>query len=68
MGEYLLGLLSSIPDLPFDGVFRDVMAALQQGRFADLIDLFGGGPIFGQLFDGDILDRVRDLLDGPNRK
>lgn len=62
MGEYFLGLLDLIPDSPFDGALRDLMGAVFEGRWGDVVNVLGGGPIF----DGPIWDVIRDFRDGSN--
>ena len=57
------------PDLPFElpGGVQDVLAAVLDGRLADLLHLIGGGPIIGSFFDADrFLEQVRDFWDGPD--
>lgn len=57
------------PDLPFElpGGIQDVLGAVLEGRFTDLVNLIGGGPIIGSFFDpARFLEQVRDFWDGPD--
>jgi len=59
------------PDLPFElpDPLQDFLAAVIDGRFADVVNLLGGGPIIGSIFDPDrFLEQVRDFWNGPDPK
>jgi len=57
------------PDLPFElpDPIQGLVSAFLDGRFADVVTFFGGGPILSQLIDvNQLLEQVRDFWDGPD--